>query len=66
MEDGQLDLKEFMRKNKEHTDRKHPHDEFLYRFFGIIETNDERAVGIDPPCFSCVCTRSWSRTKIRK
>ncbi len=40
--DGQLDLKEFMRKNKEHTDRKHPHDEFLYRFFGIIETNDER------------------------
>ena len=56
--DGQLDLKEFMRKNKEHTDRKHPHDEFLYRFFGIIETNDERAVGIDPLVFF-VCLHAF-------
>ena len=56
--DGQLDLKEFMRKNKEHTDRKHPHDEFLYRFFGIIETGDERAVGIDPLVFF-VCLHAF-------
>jgi len=55
---GQLDLKEFMRKNKEHTDRKHPHDEFLYRFFGIIETGDERAVGIDPLVFF-VCLHAF-------
>jgi len=55
---GQLDLKEFMRKNKEHTDRKHPHDEFLYRFFGIIETSDERAVGIDPLVFF-VCLHAF-------
>ena len=39
--DGQLDLKEFMRKIK-NTEGHCPHDEFLYRFFGIIETNTHR------------------------
>lgn len=58
--DGQLCLKEFLRNHKEHTDRKHPHEQFMYRFFGVVDgtCEEDAIIGVDPLVFF-VCLHAF-------
>ena len=55
--DGTVCLSEFLKRYHEFSDHKHPHDEFLHRFFGVMGKGPNRA-SIDPVAFF-VCLHNF-------